>query len=198
LDFCIVSQSFLLSALLLLAMLASAAHAARSIGRWSELIWLVAPFGIALLVTRMFTVQMEFVGAAIAIMAAWRLVRGGGVAGGLLLAGLTAGFGAALYAESGMPLAIAAGLPLGATLLAVLFARDQRFATIRARDFVLLTVAWSAPIIAAAPSVLAGWTSAHALNHTSDTAETGFPVWAWLVPLMAMLIGGARGFWKRR
>ncbi|MFT3722226.1 MAG: hypothetical protein QM773_01470 [Hyphomonadaceae bacterium] len=191
-------SSFLVSIMLLLAMLASAGHAARSGVRWADLIWLVGPFAALVLATRFLPTEMEWVGIGLMTMAAWRLVRAGSIVGSLLLAGVSAGLGAALYVQSGLDIWLAAVIALAAPLLAIWFAREPRFAGTQSRDFALLVVAWSAPVVAAAPGVLAGWRSARALNQMDEATAAGIPVWAWLVPLVALLIGGARGFWKRR
>jgi hypothetical protein len=190
--------SFLVSVMLLLAMLASAAHAARPGARWGGLVWLAGPYAAVVLATRFVSTEMEWVGVGLMAMAAWRLVQAGSTVGSLLLAGLSAGLGTALYAQSGLDIWVAAAIGLAAPLLAVWFAREPKFAGTQSRDFALLVVALSAPVVAAAPGVLAGWGSARALNQMDEAAVTGMPVWAWLVPSVALLIGGARGFWKRR
>lgn len=184
--------------MVMLAMLAAAAHAARPAVRWTELGWLVGTLVFIVVVSRFATMQVEWVGVCLTIMAAWRLVRGGSIAGAMALAGASAGLGVALYVESGMNPVLAVALCLGAALLAVLFAREQRFATTHVRDFALLMVACCAPVVAMAPGVLAGWESARALNMAGENAATGLPALAWIVPVAALLVGGMRGFWKRR
>ncbi len=184
--------------MLMLALLAAAAHAARPGAGWRDAAWFIAPFLLVFGATRWIEAQAEWVGAVIALAAAWRLVRGGSTAGALLLAGLTAGLAAALYAASGMNVWVAAAIGLVVPGVAILLARDECFAFTSVRDGVLLVVAWCAPVIAVTPGVLAGWGSARALNQLAETAAMGIPVWAWLVPVAALLTGGIRGFWVRK
>jgi hypothetical protein len=188
----------LVSIMLFLALLGAAAHAARPISRVQDLAWLVGAFAIVVLLSRLVQTQVDWVGIALAAMAAWRLVRGGSVEGGLVLAGVAAALGAALYAESGLSIWTASALCLSVAAGAALLARNQRFVSVAVRDGVLLVVAWIAPVIAAAPGVLAGWGSAQALNQTVAASAIDVPLWAWLAPLAALLVGGLRGFWVRR
>jgi hypothetical protein len=191
-------MSLLVSLMLFLALIAAAAHAARPIVRVQNLIWLAGAFTIVMLLTRLAPTQVEWVGIALAAMAGWRLVRGGSVEEGLVLSGVTAALGAALYAESGLSIWIASALCLAVAVGAALLARNSRFVSVAVRDRVLLVVAWVAPVIAASPGVLAGWGSAQALNQAATTSTIDFPLWAWLAPLAALLAGGLRGYWVRR
>lgn len=188
----------LVSIMLFLALLGAAAHAARPIERVQSLAWLGGAFLIALFLAQLVQVQIEWVGLALSAMAGWRLARGSSAEEGLALAGITAALGAALYAESGLSIWIAAILCLAVAGGAALLAGNAKFASVAVRDSVLLLVAWIAPVIAAAPGVLAGWGSAQALNQDVAAPVIDFPLWAWLAPVAALLAGGLRGGWVKK
>lgn len=189
---------FLVSMMLFLALIGAAAHAARPIEKLQSLVWLSGAFAIVVSLTQFVQVQVEWVGLAVAAMASWRLVRGSAAEEGLVLAGATAALGAALYAESGLSIWVSAILCLAVTVVAALLAGNVRFASVAVRDAVLLVVAWTAPVIAAAPGVLAGWGSAQALNQDVAAPVIDFPLWAWFAPVAALLAGGLRGLWIRK
>jgi len=166
--------------------------------RLADLRWLAVAFASAAALAAWLGAQMAWVGLALAVVAAWRLVRAGTAVVGLVLSGVSGGFGAALYAASGAPWWIAVPLCLAASLAAGLIARLSHRTTTQMRDLALLAVAWIGPVVAAAPGVMEGWGAALALNQSRESAAGSISVWAWIVLAAALLAGGMRGYWKRR
>lgn len=95
---------------------------------------------------------------------------------------------------------------MGAGLLLVpayLAAVAREFAPERVREEALILVLVLALTVAAAPSILAGWTSALSLNmgaavmNKAAAAERSFPVWVMLTGATSIALGGLYSLWRR-
>lgn len=194
------SLTFLVSLLWLLCMLAAAANLTQQTLRsWIEPLWLAGGFALALIVAQWIPAQAEWVGLAVALIAAARLVWPGSDRAGLIAAGVCAGLAAGIYAANGLQIWLAGGICLALLVVAAVLARSPQFVSSRLRENVLLVVAWLAPIIAAAPGVVSGWRSAQALNQAAEASlAQGIPVWAFATALLALIGGMVRGFWVRK
>jgi hypothetical protein len=194
-----VNPTFVISALWLLCMLAAASHAARPFQRALDVASLVAPFGLTLLLTRWLTPQPGWVGVAVALAAAWPLLRSVSARTGWSFAGVLAALAASLHASQGLNVWLAALLCLAIVLAVAWLARNERFASPAVRQGVWVALVWLAPILAAAPSVMAGWASAQALNQAAETVVLRpLPGWTWAFVAGAVALGLLHGMWVRR
>ena len=114
--------------------------------------------------------------------------------------GLLAGIWISLLQVEGLPLwaaVIVAGAP--AAVSAVLSHRKPNFAPPALREEAMLLVFVLAVVVAAAPSVIAGWQSAVALNlQQKEVAGQVVPAWTLLLTFGAAAAGGLYTVWIRR
>jgi hypothetical protein len=144
----------------------------------------------------------------------------------IMLAGLAAAVGAAIYLVAGSWAAVLSaavgggvagvwtlllqvqGLPAPAAIAVVgilvvftaWFARSRAvFAPEAIRDEALLTIVLLGAAVAVLPSVTDGWQSARALNADPGGAVApGIPIWTASLVLMSFVFGGSCAVWSRR
>lgn len=193
----------MIGALWLLCMFAAATHAAH-VTVYRNGLLLPLGTGVAFLFERWQPLQAEWVGASVAVLAVWQLLRGLPSYALLFWSGVCAGWAAALLASMGLPWWLAVPLCLIVTSAATwLNTRRSDFAPTIIKKQALLGLAWLAPCVAAAPGVISGWQSAQRLNvelNVELTAATAraIPAWCWQLTIAALLLGVVRGLWGRR
>lgn len=190
---------FFVSLVWLVCMAAAVRHAAGEPAGRADLLWVAAGFGAMLAVSWGLAIPTSGDALLIGLTCAWQLVRPVGRRGSFALSGASAGLAASLYAAHGAPIWAAALASLVILALGRLLLRDQRFLQAGARQGVLLGLAWIAPLLAAAPDIIAGWQSAQALNRSLQSgAGQAIPIWALGFAAVAVLLGLLRGYWVRR
>lgn len=179
-------------------MLAAAAHASRAAPRWSHLIGLVVSLALVVGLARFVAVQAEWIGIMLGGLAGWGLATRKARPADAVLAGVSAGLCAALYSASGLSVWFAAAICLAMPLMAAGLSLARQPISTQVRDYVLMAVAFIAPVVAIVDGVLAGWRSAETLNRMADGPAIQLPVSAWLILTAAFAAGVFRGVWKRR
>jgi hypothetical protein len=191
-------SSVLVSLIWLLAMTAALCHGGAKLAGRASLGWGAVAFSAMLLAGAWLKPDAGWTAGLIGVSAVWQLLKPASVRLSLAMAGAAAALAATLYAAHGAPLWLAAGASLAILALGLTLARDRGFARPRARQMVFVVIAWVAPLLAAAPGVMAGWQSAQALNRSLASGAQAIPLWALGFTAMAVLIGLLRGFWVRR
>jgi hypothetical protein len=191
-------MSFVTSLLWLIAMLAAVAHGSRADVRWRDLPWLIGAFAVALGAAQLFGAVTGIAGVVVGVSAAWRLASGGSRVLDMVFAGLCAGFAAALHVASSVDVWVAVVLSLGVLAAGMALAQGPGFAG-QAREAVLMLVAFTGPVVAAAPEIAAGWQSAQVLSQAGEAqAASAIPLWTIGFVALAVIGGALRGYYRAR
>ena len=141
-----------------------------------------------------------WIGMLVAILAVAGLVRPRAGIFAAAAGGLLAGIWVSLLQLEGLPLWAAvpvAGAP--AVTSAILARWKPDFAPLPLREEALVVVFALAIVVAAAPSVVAGWQSAVGLNlQHKEVAAQIVPAWTLLLTCGAATLGGLYTVWMRR
>jgi hypothetical protein len=131
------------------------------------------------------------VGGVVLVRPGWQWLHafGGGLAGVLAL----------LIRAEGMPTVPSYLIAVAIPAVSFYFAgRNPGFAPRRLREDGLLLVFLYGVAVAAWPAVLAGWTSAMALNmNTGGGGPAAIPFWVILVSSGSLAVGGLWAMWRR-
>ena len=188
----------LIHALGLLCALAAVTFAAVPIGSYPVRVWLAAAVGFVGAAVWL-RPEPTSIGLLIVVVAGVQLVwpRRGWV---LMASGLAAGLWASLLGSQGLPTlaawVLAAGLPLASARLT---ARRPEFAPTVLREEALLAVCALGMVVAAGPTVAAGWGSASVLNlESAGVVRRALGVWVVLLGGASIALGGWHSLRRRR
>jgi len=176
-----------------------AAVFATTVSTWLGMVGLVLAF-----LTAAWTVdpQAAWMGPVVAVVAGAVLVYPGMKPAATIGAGVLAGWWASALEGEGVPIVLAWGLALAVpTVSAWLTVTRRTFAPRVLHEHALLAVGLAGVLMAAGPSVVAGWRSATVLNlepssaaHSASLAQA----WVFVVTAVAAVLGGAHTMWWRR
>ncbi len=184
-------------ALGLLCVLASVVFAAGITRRWQDFVALPAGLAVAVL---WLPPEPAVVGGLVALVTLSQLGRPGWRLAGAVGAGALAGLWTVWLRGWGLPtlpaLIVSAAVPAVSAWLSL---REASFAPVRIREDALFAVGALGLVVAVGPTVMAGWSSAAALNVSRGGAGAIGPgPWLFIAGAGFMLIGGVHSLWRRR
>jgi len=115
----------------------------------------------------------------------------------MVLAGACAGMAVAPHVASSVNAWVAVGVGVGGIAAGMTLAGGPGLAPGRAREAVLMLVAFAAPVVAAAPEIAAGWQSAQVLSQAGEAvAARAIPLWTIGFVALAVIGGALRGYYR--
>lgn len=173
---------------------AVATHAARAV--WPALL---AGGALAALVLAAAAPDPAWCALPVGAVALWPLLSRPHPRWLALAAGACAAISTAVHCRAGLPVLPAAVLALAPLSACWQLARARpQYADPQLREQAFGGLTCGAPLLAAAPTLASGWSSATALNRTPVDTALAMPPWTWLLAGLALGLGLFYGWWTNR